>query len=535
LTPSLSTGAQDEVVAFLRDPSTFSEAGVDEVEIIETIETHVSMVFLGGNRVLKLKRAVVFPYLDFSTAENRRLACEAEVRINRRTAPGIYKGVVAVTRQADGALALGGAGEAVDFLVDMHRFDEDTLFDRMAQKGELGRVIMEDLADAIAEFHQRADPITDAKAGAEKFGGGAGIRMIIDNNDACFTDAAGVVERGETEQLTQASLSALGRIGALLDRRRDAGRVRHCHGDLHLRNICIVDGRPTLFDAIEFSDAFANIDVLYDLAFLLMDLDHRGLRRLANIVFNRYFDITGEGTEDLGGMRVMAMFLSVRAAIRCHVDAAQALSLSDPDKAKARAKESSDYLAMATAALTPSKPRLIGVGGLSGSGKSRMARELAPHLGGPQAGAGLGARVVRSDATRKRLSGVALTGRLGPEGYAPEMTERTFDAVFAEVTEALRAGFTVIADAVFASPAHRLSLQAIAEAEAVAFTGIWLEAPPDVMARRVTERTRNASDADVKVLEMQLGYDLGDLDWARVDSAGSRDDTIKAGLDILGG
>ena len=514
---------------------TFSAAGA-RVDKVEIIETHVSKVFLGGPRVLKLKRAVVFPYLDFSTAENRRRACEAEVRINRRTAPSVYKGVVAVTRQADGALALGGVGEAVDWLVDMHRFDQDTLFDRMALKGNLNRAMMEDLVDAITEFHQSADPVTD-----DKTGGAAGIGMIIDSNDECFAaiagggagGAAGVVGRDDTEKLTQASRTALDGIGALLDRRRDAGRVRHCHGDLHLRNICMVDDRPTLFDAIEFGDAFATIDVLYDLAFLLMDLDHRGHRRLANIVFNRYLDITGDGAEGLGGMRVMALFLSVRAAIRCHVDAAQALSLSDPEKAKARAGESQQYLALAMAALTPSTPRLIGVGGLSGSGKSRMARELAPHLGAG-GGGGIGARVVRSDTTRKRLAGAALSQHLGPQGYTHEMTDRTFEAVFAEVTEGLRAGYTVVADAVFASPDHRLTLEAIAAAQGVAFTGIWLEAPLDVMARRVTERTRNASDADAKVLKMQLGYDLGDMDWRRVDSGGSKDDTIKAGLDILG-
>lgn len=526
MTPPLNPDSQDDVVAFLGGPAAFATGG-ERVDKVETIETHVSWVFLGGARVLKLKRAVTFPYLDFSTPEKRRLACAAEVRVNRRTAPGIYKGVVAVTRQADGALALGGEGEPVDWVVDMHRFDQDTLFDRLARKGGLDRAMMEDLAESIAEFHQDAEAVTGDQAGGE-----GGIRMIIDSNDECFA-AAGVagrgIDRAETEKLTQASLAALDAVGPLLDRRRGGGRVRHCHGDLHLRNICIIDGRPTLFDAIEFNDAFATIDVLYDLAFVLMDLDHRGLRRLANIVFNRYFDITGDGAKDLGGLRVMALFLSIRAAIRCHVDAAQAAALSDPGKAKARALESADYLAMAVAALAPSKPRLVGVGGLSGSGKSRIARELAPRLG-----AMTGARVVRSDATRKRLSGAALTRRLGPEGYTAEMTERTFEALFAEVAEGLRAGHTVIADAVFASPGHRRALRDIALKEGAPFTGMWLEASPEIMARRVTERKRNISDADAKVLDMQLAYDLGGLDWVRLDSSGSRDDTLAAGLDILG-
>ena len=422
----------------------------------------MSLVFLGPRRVYKLKRAVTFPYHEFSTPEKRRLACEAEIRINRRTAPSIYLGVVAITRQANGTLALDGDGEAVDWVVEMERFDEHTLFDRLARKGGRDRAMMEDLAP-------------------------------------------------------------------VLDRRRDSGRVRHCHGDLHLRNICIVEGRPTLFDAIEFNDAFATIDVLYDLAFLLMDLDHRGLRRLANIVFNRYLDVTGNGTGEAGGLRVMALFLSMRAAIRSHVDAAQAQTLSDREKARARAEESNDYLNMALNYLAPEAPRLIAVGGLSGSGKSRMARELAPFLG-----VAPGARVVRSDSTRKRLAGVPLTQRLGNQGYLAEMTERTFEALYEEALAALRAGQSVLADADFAKPESRRAIERVADKAGVPFTGLWLEAPAEIMARRVTERQRNVSDADAKILGQQLTYDLGEIEWFRIDSSGPRQETLKAGLGLIG-
>ncbi len=523
-TADSNTVAQDEVIDFLSDPATFGGKHGSVDRPVERIETHVSLVFLCAGRVLKLKRAVVFPYLDFSTPDRRRLACEAEVRINRRTAPTIYNGVVAVTREEDGGLALGGEGEPVDWLVDMVRFDEDTLFDRLAQKGGLDRALMDDLADSIAGFHENAEVSKDEGAGGQ-----AGIGMILNSNDECFADARGVLDRAETETLTRLSLETLDEIGPLLDRRRDLGRVRHCHGDLHLRNICMVDGAPTLFDAIEFNPAFSTIDVLYDLAFLLMDLDHRGLSRLANIVFNRYLDITGDGTEVLGGLRVMALFLSMRAAIRCHVDAAQVEAVGDPEQAERRAGEAGEYLKMALHALAPGTPRLIGVGGLSGSGKSRMARELAPHLGGMP-----GARVVRSDSIRKRLAGAKLLDRLGPDGYTPEMTDRTFEALFDEAQEGLRAGRVVIADAVFANPRHRQALVDIAGREDVKFTGLWLEAPPDVMAERIAKRKRNISDADAAVLEIQLGYDLGEMTWPCIDSSGPREDTLKAGLDILG-
>jgi len=508
--------SQEGSTRLLSDPATF-EAGTDPVECIET---HVSKVFIGRDRVFKLKRAVVFPYLDFSTPEKRRIACEAEIRINRRTAPTLYLGVVAITRQADGTLALGGEGEAIDWVVEMRRFDQDTLFDRMARKGTLSRALIEDLGDRIADFHARAEANHDS-------GGRAGIDLIIKNNDRCF----GQLDRTQTQTLTRRSLDALDGVGELLDRRRDLGRVRLCHGDLHLRNICMVDGKPTLFDAIEFNEAFSTIDVLYDLAFVLMDLNHRGLGRLANILFNRYFDSTGEGAEDGDGLRVMALFYSMRAAIRAHVGMSQAEALNDPEQARRRAEEAADYLQSALLALTPSVPRLIAVGGLSGSGKSRMARELAPHVG--RAGLGLGARVVRSDATRKRLAGVAWNERLGAEGYSHEMTERTFSALYAEVTLALRAGHPVIADAVFANPEQRRAVTEIAKAEGVPFTGLWLEAPPGVMARRVTERKRNVSDADAEIVEMQQGYDLGEIDWFKIDSSGARDDTLAVGLEKL--
>lgn len=521
---------QEDTIGLLSDPATFG-AGTDQVE---RIETHVSLVFLGSDRVFKLKRAVIFPYLDFSTPEKRRLACEAEIHINRRTAPAIYRGVVAVTRKADGTLTLGGGegggGEVIDWLVEMNRFDQDTLFDRLATKGVLDRGTMEDLADGIADFHHKAEVHKETGAG-----GSAGISMIIKSNAECFEQSAsGILDGEKTQMLTRLSLEALDGVGALLDRRRDAGRVRLCHGDLHLRNICMIDGKPALFDAIEFNTAFSNIDVLYDLAFLLMDLNHRGLGRLASIVFNRYFDTTGEGEEGLSGLQVLALFISMRAAIRAHVDMAQAETMSDPKQAKRRAGEAAEYLTMALDALSPPQPRLIAVGGLSGSGKSRLARKLASNIGKAKAGCALGARVVRSDSTRKRLAGVSLNERLGPDGYTPEMTDRTFRALFDEVAWSLRSGFPVIADAVFAKPSHRHTVAEIAKVQGVPFTGLWLQATPKVMARRVKNRKRNVSDADAGVLEMQLDYELGDIDWIKIDSSGPREETLKAGLKLIG-
>ncbi|MFO1119338.1 MAG: AAA family ATPase [Rhodospirillales bacterium] len=297
----------------------------------------------------------------------------------------------------------------------------------------------------------------------------------------------------------------------VLDRRRAAGFVRHCHGDLHLRNIVLHDGRAMLFDAIEFDAAYADIDVLYDLAFLVMDLEFRDLRRLASILLNRYLDVTG----DSGGLAALPLFLSMRAAIRSHIDAAAAATHSDVDAAAGLAAGASRYLKLGLSFLAPAAPRLIAVGGLSGSGKSRLARELAPSLAPPP-----GARVIRSDATRKRLAGVAPETRLPLAPTARQPADRPTPLSRAEAREVLAAGRPVIADAVFARPEERAAIAAVAAEAGVPFQGLWLAAAPDLLQERVEKRLGNASDATPEVVRQQLADDLGPIDWPRVDSVG---------------
>lgn len=496
------TQDQSETIEFLGRPEAYG-AGGDQVD---RVETHISEIFLVGDRAYKLKRAVKFPYLDFSTPMLRRRACEAEVAINRRTAPAIYRGVVAVTRGPGRRLALDGDGEAVDWLVAMLRFDEDTLFDRLAKRGALDESLMEALAETIAHFHAAAER-RDAADGA------AAIAAIIDGNARSFAEcAAGDFDVAELERLDAGAGRALDGCRGLLDARARAGSVRHCHGDLHLRNICLHEDRPTLFDAIEFNEALAVIDVLYDLAFLIMDLEYRDLRGLANITLNRYLDVSGDG----GGLGTLPLFLSLRAAIRAHVSAAAADSATKPSAGAGALGEARAYIDLALAFLAPPAPRLIAVGGLSGSGKSLLARRLAPPVG-----AAPGAWVVRSDVERKRLAGVDPLTRLGPEGYTPEMTRHTYDAVCGEARRALAAGHAVIADAVFARPEERQAIAAVAEEAGVPFDGLWLEAPPGILASRIAGRRRDASDAIPGMLRRQLGYDIGPLTWARVDASGS--------------
>lgn len=506
---------QAEVIAFLSRPGIFD----DGTEAVERIETHMSMIFIGRARAFKLKRAIKYPYVDFSTAERRHRSCSEEVRINRRTAPDLYNGVIAVNRAADGSLNLGGSGKPVDWVVDMHRFDQNTLLDRKARLGELDRRVMEELAEVIAQFHLAAESRKD-------FGGREWVGRTLDLNEASYAQfAAGALEADAVDRLNTRSRELFERCGDLLEARRDGGLLKLCHGDLHLRNIFLTERGPTIFDAIEFNDTFAVIDVFYDLAFLLMDLDRFDMRRLGSFVLNHYLDVTW----DTAGLSLLPLFLAMRASVRAHVATAALAGTTDAAAKDRLRTEAGEYHQMALAYLDVPAPRLIAVGGLSGSGKSRMARELAPFVGSRP-----GARVVRSDVLRKRIAGVGPLTHLGPRGYTPEMTEKTYQTLYDEVRAALATGHAVVADAVFARAEQREAIAAIAAEAGVPFQGIWMEAPPEVMEHRVTKRQHNVSDADAGVVRKQLRYDLGDIAWTRINSAGPRNQTLQLGLEVIG-
>ncbi len=352
------------------------------------------------DRAYKLKRAVRFPYLDYATSERRRLMCAAEVRINRRTAPAIYRGTIAVTRDDHGRFAFDGAGDPVDWLVEMVRFDETALFDAMAERGALTRPVLEDLADAIADFHHRAERKPEA-------GGSVAMAALIENNAqsfaVCFAACPDeALDPEAVECLLAGWRRQLDEQHTLLDQRRAGGHVRHCHGDLHLGNIVLYEGRPTLFDAIEFNDAFADIDILYDLAFLLMDLAHRAAPILPALAFNRYCDATG----DSSGLALLPLFVSLRAGIRAHVEAVGRRPSPIGARARRRFAGARRYL----------RPRMRGPAADSAAASSLSAgcREPAspasPGRWRRSCAERPGARVVRTDCIRKRLAGVALDG-----------------------------------------------------------------------------------------------------------------------------
>jgi uncharacterized protein len=351
---------QSEVIAFLCDPATHGLDGAPG-----RFDTHGAVVVLAGDAAYKMKRAVRFPFMDFSTLAKRKAACEAELAVNGPNAPEIYRAVVPVTRGASG-LALGGEGEPVEWLVRMARFDETRTLDRLAASGPLPDALLAGLVEAVVASHGRAPlrPSADIPGSLGRY---------LDQNEAAFAAQPELFPPDEAADLTRRSREALAGVADLLRRRAAGGQVRLCHGDLHLRNIVLLGERPVLFDAIEFDEDIATCDLLYDLAFLVMDLWERGHPRESNRVLCRYLWATG--AESVEGLAAFPLFLSLRAALRAKIEAAEA---GDGEPGRAHAAAAGRYFALAREALADAAPRLIAVGGLSGTGKSTLAAGPRP-------------------------------------------------------------------------------------------------------------------------------------------------------------
>ncbi|MBL3595891.1 AAA family ATPase [Rhodovulum sulfidophilum] len=484
---------QTEVTAFLRA----QKRGPDP---LREIETHISRIFLTGDRAWKLKRAVRLPYADFSTPEIRLRTCEKEFALNRPTAPGIYLGVRRITRQADG-LAFDGDGPLVDAVVEMVRFSQDDILDRVAKAGDLTEADAECLARTVAAMHARA-PVRRHPGGAAR------MDAVLDINRAGFATSR-VFAPAEVAALDESFRRIFRRHRGQLDRRGARGLVRLCHGDLHLANIVRHDGRPELFDAIDFNDALATVDVAYDLAFLLMDLWHRGLPEIANRVANRYFDAAG--AEDAHGL--LPFLMAVRAEVRAHVTATAASD--DP----ARATQARVYFDLARELLTPAQGRVVVLGGLSGSGKTTLAERLAPHLGRAP-----GARIVESDRARKALFGVEATEHLPREAYAPGVSDEVYARIAARSRALAESGATVILGAVFDTAAHRAQIEG--RLAGLRVDTIWLEAAPERLRERIATRGESASDATLDVLETQLVHGTEGISWPRIDTNGGLETTL---------
>lgn len=460
-------------------------------------------MFLVGDFAYKVKKPVVLPYLDFSTIEKRRAVVQREYEINRALTPRLYLGVVEVE------------GEPV---LKMMRFAKGAILTGHLSHGGCSDELSQGLAEMAAQAHAAAPRLP--VAGADIMAG-LGAQL-----STAFTSSPDIFRAAETLEFHALYEDALRRLKPLLNRRASLGLIRRCHGDMHLNNIAVMAGAPLLFDAIEFSEKIGTIDVLYDLAFLIMDLQRHDEPRAANLVLNRYLNLRRD-EEDLSGLAALPLFLSTRAGVRALVTADLVHELAVGQSLKPRG-EALDYFRASISYLKPAPPRLLCIGGLSGSGKTTQAARLAPHIG-----ASPGALHLRSDVERKYLAGVAETTRLSAAAYTSQATAQAYHALAGRARAALAAGHSVIVDAVFAREGERRAMQALAHDVHVSFTGLWLESPADALKARVSARQGDASDATPDVVDAQLAYELGDLDWVRINSAGSIDAAAAAITETL--
>jgi aminoglycoside phosphotransferase family enzyme/predicted kinase len=454
------------------------------------IETSCAWVFLNGGTALKLKKPVDYGFLDFSTPAKRRWALDRELAFNRVTAPDIYRAVRRITREGDG-LALDGAGEAVDHVLEMRAFDPAAVLSEQPER--IDGALAERLGRIIAGFQATADVRPDG-------GGLKALGFTITTNADHLRALADGLGADEVDHVIAATDAAFAAAAPLLERRRAEGFARRCHGDLHLGNILLEAGRPVLFDCIEFNDLLSEIDVQYDVAFTVMDLAFRGRAEAASRLLNAWLDEAARSFPATlwDGLAALPLMLSARASVRAHVTANQG------ELGLARA-----YLAAAARHLAPPPASLTAIGGLSGTGKTTLARRIAPGLGGAP-----GAVVLRSDEIRKRLAGAQPTERLPPAAYAPETSARVYGEMLGLARRVLAAGRAVVLDAVFLRLEERQAAAEVARAAGVPFQGAWLQGPAPMLAERLAARVGDASDAGPATLEEQLLHDPGPIDWA---------------------
>ncbi len=511
-TQTSAPAGQNEVFAFLSDPATHRLS-----EPVKRIDTHAAAVFLAGPDVYKVKRAVHFPFMDQSTLARRHAACEAEVRVNRAFTPELYLGVVPITRK-NGALRLGGDGTVVEWAVHMQRFDENLTLDLVADRGEITPGLIAEIAGLIVASH-RAAKVGDGDIATNALAG------VVEETLTELLEAPDIFPAARARTLAAAMRAAFSDVRPLLLARGADGRVRRCHGDLHLRNIALIDRRPILFDAIEFDESIATTDVLYDLAFALMDLWQRRLVGEANLLLNRYLWASDDIGGELAGLATLPLFLSLRAAVLAKIDAIRFRDVAHSTAVKGEALR---YFDIAGEFLAPSPPLLVAIGGLSGTGKTTLATRIAPAIGRPP-----GAVHLRSDIERKRQFGVAETERLPQSAYRRDVSDKVFAALRAEAEAALRAGHSVIVDAVHRTPAERDLIAAVAARCGARFVGLWLNAPLATLIARVQARRGDASDASARVvIDQAANAPTETITWSRLDASGAADALARAALAV---
>ncbi|RZU38355.1 hypothetical protein EV700_2286 [Fluviicoccus keumensis] len=447
------------------------------------IETHISWVLLTGEYAYKIKKPVRFPFLDFTTLESRKRCCEEELRLNRRLSGDLYCDVVPIFGSVSSP-RLDGGGPVIEYAVRMRQFPQECLLDRLAAAGELTPDLLEALALVIADFHRQTPAAPPGHPQCHPEALYAPMQQNFRLIRPWLTDAD---DLQRLDRLEVRAGEEYARLQPLLARRIAAGCVRECHGDLHLGNIALIDGRPVPFDCIEFNDAFRLIDIASDAAFLVMDLQSRGLDGLAERFLNGWRERSG----DDGALAVMRFYQAYRALVRAKVNVLRLGQQPDEATRTLILAEYRRYAALAERYGSP-PPRFLAIThGVSGSGKSHVAQQLVD---------GWQAQRFRSDVERKRMFGAE-------EGlYGPDATRRTYERLLALGREALAAGYPAVLDATFLDAAWRQAARRLAEAAGVPFLILDCDPPEAVLRERIERRQaagRDPSDATVDVMLAQ--------------------------------
>jgi len=502
--------AHAALVAKLRDAAAYAHP----VGVVDVVETHISSVLLAGEYAYKLKKPVDLGFVDFSTLEQRRHYCHEEVRLNRRSAPGLYLDVVPVTardaRTADVRPHFGGAGVAIDYAVRMRRFDQDARLDQMARTNRLSPQLIDHLATGIAAFHTRCDPATAYAT----YGKPEEICRWTSNNLAELRRLLPDADQPRLAALAQWTEQEFARRAATFTARRAAGHVRECHGDLHLANLVLIDGAPVPFDCIEFNSQLRYIDTMSDVAFVWMDLIRHGLPQLAARFLNRYVEATG----DYAGLATLRFYAVYRALVRAKVSLIRRAQRDhEPDAAadgQALADRSYEgYLVAAEQLASVRRPLLVLMCGVTGSGKTTVAQLLLEKLGAVR---------VRSDIERKRRAAVDpsehVPAAVGAGLYEDRSTRATYDELARAAVAIIDAGLAAIMDATFQRRSDRATYAALAERRGARLALVQCEAPLAILQARVAQRLASGHDASDATRDV-LAHQLAGFEWPAGDEA----------------
>lgn len=466
------------------------------VERVERMETHISTILLAGEHAYKIKKPLDLGFLDFTDLERRGFYCDEELRLNRRYAPELYLARIAITGSVE-APVLGGEGGVLEYAVHMRRFPQDALLSQQLADGALTPAMMDRLARRIADFHAEA-----ARAPEDAdYGTPARVAEPVDETLDAVARTAPAAHQAQVRRLTERTGAETERLTPQMAERRGDGRIRECHGDLHLDNILLWQDELVPFDGIEFDPQLRWIDVLNDIAFTLMDLDRRGAGGLSARLKNAYLERCG----DYGGLGLLRYYQAYRALVRAKIAAYRADQMSADDDARpAQLDALAEHLDLAEAYGRTRQPRLVVTCGLSGSGKSTVAQHLVDAL-----------RFVRlrSDVERKRLFGLEATAASGSAVgggiYQAGASERTYARLGELAAAALDAGESVVVDAAFLQPDQRAPFADLAAAHGLPLQILRIDVPVDTLRERLGRRRHDAaeaSEAGTEVLDYQLEH-----------------------------